>query len=262
MGILNVTPDSFSDGGHFARAESAVDAATAMLEAGADIIDIGGESTRPGAEPVDPAIERQRVLPVVADLAARGAVVSIDTRNPSTMAAALDVGARIVNDVTALGAEAAIPLVAARHAPVVLMHMQGEPQTMQHDPTYDDVVLDIYDFLDKRLAACERAGIPRGQVVVDPGIGFGKTTAHNCALIRSLSLFHTLGCGVLLGVSRKRFIAALAGDCRVDQRLGGSIAAALAGVAAGADIVRVHDVPETVQALRVFEAIGRVRSFP
>ncbi|MDJ0942521.1 MAG: dihydropteroate synthase [Kiloniellales bacterium] len=256
MGVINVTPDSFSDGGDRFDPGRAVADGQAMLAAGADILDVGGESTRPGAAPVEPAEEQGRVLPVIRALAAEGAVVSIDSRNAATMAEALTAGAAIVNDVSALtGDPRSLSLVAEAGCGVVLMHMQGAPQTMQQAPRYDDVVLDVYDFLQARLEACLEAGIPRAAVAVDPGIGFGKSLAHNLALLESLAIFHGLGCPILLGVSRKSFIARLAGEAPPKARLPGSLAAALSGLARGVQILRVHDVAETVQAVRVWEAI-------
>jgi dihydropteroate synthase len=259
MGVLNVTPDSFSDGGDRAEARRAVDDGLAMADAGAAILDVGGESTRPGAEPVPVDEELRRVLPVVEALAARGLTVSIDTRRPRVMRAAAAAGAAILNDVTALRDDPdSLATAAALGLPVVLMHMQGEPRTMQRDPTYDDVALDVFDHLEARVEACVAAGIPRAAIAVDPGIGFGKTVAHNLALLERLALFHGLGCPILLGVSRKSFIGKLDPSglgAEPKGRLPGSLAAALAGAARGAQILRVHDVAGTVQALAVFEAI-------
>ena len=256
MAIVNVTPDSFSDGGDRFDAQQAIDDALAMRDAGADILDVGGESTRPGAAPVPLEEERRRVLPVVKALAAQGALVSIDTRHPRVMADALDLGAKIINDVTALtGDPGSLPLVAESQASVVLMHMLGEPRSMQHDPRYEDVALDIYDFLEGRVSACLTAGIPRDRIAVDPGIGFGKNVSHNLQLLAQISLFHGLGCPILLGVSRKSFIGRLSQNEPPKERVAGSLAAALAGVAQGVQILRVHDVPETVQAVNVWRAI-------
>ena len=257
MGVVNVTPDSFSDGGLTLDPEAAIARGRALLAAGAEIIDIGGESTRPGAAAIDPAEEAARVVPVVRMLAQAGAVVSVDTRNAKTMAAALDAGARIVNDVTALtGDPAALALVAARKADVVLMHMKGDPRTMQDDPRYADVAGEVRDYLAGRVAACVQAGIPRDRIAVDPGIGFGKTAAHNVELLAGLDRLAALGCAVVLGVSRKSFIGKLSRGEDAKNRLAGSLAAALAGVARGAHILRVHDVAETRQALTVWAAIG------
>jgi dihydropteroate synthase len=263
MGIVNCTPDSFSDGGDHFAAREAIAAGLRMLEAGADLIDVGGESTRPGAEPVDPDEERRRVLPVLKALADRGAVVSIDTRHARVMEAALAHGATIVNDITALTHDPeALATVARARASVILMHMRGEPRSMQVDPTYDRAPADVYAWLARRVALCQSAGIPPGRLCVDPGIGFGKTLDHNLDLLHHIGLFHGLGCAVALGASRKSFIARATGAVDAEgrpidhpkARLGGSLAAALAAVEQGVQILRVHDVPETVQAVKV--AVG------
>ncbi|MCB9959489.1 MAG: dihydropteroate synthase [Rhodospirillaceae bacterium] len=257
MGVVNVTPDSFSDGGDLATADAAIAHGLALRDAGADILDVGGESTRPGAEPVPIEEELARVLPVVAGLAAAGACVSIDTRNAAVMEAALDAGARIVNDVTALTGDArALAVVAQRRCPVVLMHMLGEPRTMQADPRYGHVTCDVFDFLAERVAACRAAGLTADDIAVDPGIGFGKTVAHNATLLRDAGFFLSLGGPVLYGVSRKAFIARLSRGEAPKQRVAGSIAAGLAAVARGAHMLRVHDVAETAQALAVWSAIA------
>lgn len=251
MGILNVTPDSFSDGGRYADPGIAITAARTMAAAGADIVDIGAESTRPRATPVDTATESARLAPVLAGLC--GINWSIDTRKAAIMARALDAGAVLVNDVSALGHDAAaLALVAARGCPVVLMHAQGSPETMQDAPRYDDVLLDIYDWLAARIAVCVAAGIDRRRIIVDPGIGFGKGLAHNLALLRGLALFHGLGVPVLLGASRKALIGRLAGEVAPGDRLPGSLALALHAAAQGVQLVRVHDVAETAQALAVW----------
>lgn len=258
MGILNVTPDSFSDGGRFLAPDAAVGQARAMADAGADILDIGGESTRPGAAEVEIGEEIARTAPVIAALRAGGigTPVSIDTRKGAVADAALQAGAQIVNDVAALGFDPAIAGVAARaDAPVILMHSIKTPATMQDDPRYDDVLLDVYDFLADRIALAEAAGIPRARIMVDPGIGFGKTADHNLTLIRNLSLFHGLGVPVLLGASRKRFIGTIGGEAQADRRMPGSVAVALAGLAQGMQVTRVHDVAETRQAFRLWQAI-------
>ena len=258
MGILNVTPDSFSDGGRSLAAGDALAQARAMA-AGADILDIGGESTRPGAEPVALEEEIARTAPVIAALRAGGmeTPISIDTRKTAVAAAALEAGAQVVNDVAALTYDPALgPLAAARGAPVILMHHQGTPETMQADPRYDDVLLDVYDWLAERLAAALALGIPRDRIALDPGIGFGKTVQHNLALLRGLSLFHGLGCPVLLGASRKRFIGSIGGGAEAQARMPGSVAVALAGVAQGVQMIRVHDVAETRQALLLWQAIN------
>jgi dihydropteroate synthase len=257
MGIVNVTPDSFSDGGDFADAERAIAQGVALAEAGAEILDIGGESTRPGSAPVSPAEEIARIEPVIRDLANRGLTVSVDTRHAVVMQAALAAGARIVNDVTGLtGDPGSLGVVARAGCPVVLMHIRGEPRTMQENPVYDDVLLDVFDWLEERVAACAAAGIPPGRIAVDPGIGFGKkSVSHNLPLLRGLSLLHGLGCAVLLGVSRKRFIGTLSNAADPKARMPGSIAAGLYGVAQGVQILRVHDVAETGQALAVWSAL-------
>ncbi|MCR9125055.1 MAG: dihydropteroate synthase [Rhodobacteraceae bacterium] len=257
MGILNVTPDSFSDGGLLDSAETAVRTARAMAEAGADIVDVGGESTRPGAQPVPPETETARVAPVIAGLRAEHPVaISIDTRNAQVAETALAAGADLVNDVSGLRHDPAMPgLCAARGVPVCVMHAQGDPQTMQVAPRYDDVVLDVYDALAARLDALEAAGIARGRVFVDPGIGFGKTHAHNLALLRDIGVFHGLGCQILLGVSRKGFIGQVGQAPRATDRFAGSAAVGLAALAQGVQVLRVHDVAETRQALRLWQAV-------
>lgn len=258
MGILNVTPDSFSDGGQFFDPAVALKHARAMADHGADLIDVGGESTRPGAADVSEPEEIRRTAPIIAALRAGGLdlPISIDTRKAAVARAALEAGATLVNDVAALTHDAALaPLVAAAGVPLCLMHAQGNPATMQDDPRYDDVLLDVYDFLADRVAAAEAAGISCDRIIVDPGIGFGKTVAHNLALIRGLSLFHALGCPILLGASRKRFIGMIAAEERAADRVPGSVAVALAGAAQGVQILRVHDIPETVQALKLWRAV-------
>lgn len=258
MGILNVTPDSFSDGGRHATLDTAIAHARLLRAEGADILDLGGESTRPGSDPVSLEEERARVLPVLRALAAEiDAPVSIDTRKARLMRDGADNGAAMVNDVSALRHDpASLAAVAETGLSAVLMHMRGEPATMQDDPRYDDVLLDVYDHLAERVAACESAGIARARIAVDPGIGFGKTLEHNMRLLANLSLFHGLGCAILLGASRKGFIARLSDGAPADRRLGGSLAAVLAGAAQGVQIFRVHDVFETRQALSVWRAIG------
>lgn len=258
MGVLNVTPDSFSDGGE-RQGGAAAPHALAMLEAGADIIDIGGESTRPGAEAVDIAEEIARVAPVIAALRAMTAApISIDTMKPQVATAAIAAGASIWNDVAALREPGALETAASLQRPVVLMHMQGEPRTMQDNPHYDDVVAEVTAFLRERAAAARAKGVQT--LWVDPGIGFGKTLDHNLALLRNLDrIAEETGCPVLIGASRKRFIQALdarATDARTG-RLGGSLAAALSAAQQGAAIVRVHDVAETAQALKVWRALQR-----
>ena len=251
MGVVNVTPDSFSDGGKFHKPENAIAHGVMLAEAGAAIIDVGGESTRPNATPVDEAEEIERVFPVVSALAKGGICVSIDTRHPRVMKAALDAGAKIVNDVAALTAPGAVEIVAHAGAAVILMHMQGTPQTMQDNPTYDWAPGDIYQFLLDRVAACVAAGIPKDRIAVDPGLGFGKTDQHNLQLLDHLAMFHGLGCALAVGASRKGFIGRLTGAKEAGSRVVGSVAAALYAVSQGAQILRVHDVAETRQALAV-----------
>ena len=256
MGIINATPDSFSDGGAFRDASAAAEAGANMAAQGAAIIDVGGESTRPGAAMVWENDEIERVLPVVQQLAASGNAVSIDTRKSGVMSAAIEVGAKLVNDVSALTWDPQSADVAAKAGvPVVLMHHQGDPQTMQKDPRYDDVLVEVYLWLEERIAAAEASGITRDKILIDPGIGFGKTVAHNLELINGLALLHGLGCPIVLGASRKRMIGALSNEAPADQRLPGSLTLALKAVEQGAQIVRVHDVPETVQALKVWRGL-------
>ncbi|SFO85234.1 dihydropteroate synthase [Tranquillimonas alkanivorans] len=256
MGIVNVTPDSFSDGGDFARHETAIAHGERLAADGADILDIGGESTRPGSDAVPEDEELRRTAPVISALRERlPTPISIDTRKAAVGRAALDAGADMLNDVAAFTYDPAMAELAdERMAPVCLMHAQGDPKTMQQAPSYDDVLLDVYDFLAERVAVAETAGIPRERVVVDPGIGFGKTVEHNLALLARLSLFHGLGCALLLGASRKRFIGTIGGGDAAKQRVPGSLAVALAGAMHGAHIIRVHDVAETRQALALWTA--------
>lgn len=257
MGILNVTPDSFSDGGLFLRPEAAVMQARKMA-AGADILDIGGESTRPGAVEVAVADEIARTAPVIRALRDAGLdlPVSIDTRKAAVAQAAFAAGATILNDVTALQFDPAMAAAAAAlQGPVILMHSIASPETMQDDPQYDDVLLDVYDALAARLAEAEAAGIPRDRLAVDPGIGFGKTLTHNLTLLNRLSLFHGLGVPVLLGASRKRFIGTIGAEAEAARRMPGSLAVALAGLAQGVQMIRVHDVAETRQALSLWQAV-------
>ncbi len=257
MGIINVTHDSFSDGGLTVDPAEAITRGRMLLDDGADILDVGGESTRPGAESVPIEVELERVLPVVRGLQGEGAVVSIDTRKAPVMEAALAAGATIINDVTALtGDRCSLEVVAGSNAAVVLMHMRGNPGTMQDDPRYDDAAKEVFDYLSGRVAACGAAGIEPSRIAVDPGIGFGKTVDHNIGILGRLDLYRELGCALLIGVSRKAFIGRLSKEEPPRQRLAGSLAAALAGVAMGAHILRVHDVAETRQALDVWEAIG------
>jgi dihydropteroate synthase len=260
MGIVNVTPDSFSDGGDFAREDDAIAHGMRLMAEGADILDVGGESTRPGSAPITTEEELARVGPVITALAKAGAVVSIDTRRAAVMRDALSRGARIVNDVTALTFDPdSLDAVAGSTASVVLMHMQGEPATMQKAPHYDDAPREIAAYLAGRVAACRDAGIPMERIAVDPGIGFGKTVEHNLQILAALDCFHTLGVAVAVGISRKGFIARLSREEAPKDRAPGSIAAALAAVARGADILRVHDVAATRQALAVWQAVAGTR---
>lgn len=259
MGVLNVTPDSFSDGGLFAAAKSAIAHARLLIEEGADIIDIGGESTRPGALPVSVDEERGRVLPVLEALNECGVPLSIDTSKPELMRDAIRAGAAMINDVNALRAPGALQIAAGSDAAVCFMHMQGTPQTMQVDPRYDDVVNEVKSFLTARVEAAQAAGIPRERIVVDPGFGFGKTKEHNLELFRKLDNFAELGVPVLVGLSRKSVLGKLTGRETAD-RVHASIASALLAVSKGAVIVRVHDVAATRDALAVYNAVkGKTR---
>ena len=256
MGIVNATPDSFSDGGQFSDGNAAAEAGATMAAAGAAIVDVGGESTRPGARSIWEGDEIERVVPVIRQLASAGTAVSCDTRKADVMTAAVEAGARMINDVSALTYDARSAGVAASlNIPVVLMHHQGDPQTMQDDPRYDDVLVEVYLWLEDRIAAAVDAGVRRENILVDPGFGFGKNVGHNLELMNGLSLFHSLGCPLVVGASRKRTIGALSAEAPTDQRLGGSIAFALKAAEQGAHIVRVHDVFETVQALRIWRGL-------
>jgi dihydropteroate synthase len=257
MGVVNVTPDSFSDGGSFDSAQAAIEHGLRLVEEGADLLDVGGESTRPGAAQVDEAEELRRVLPVIEALAARAGVpVSVDSSKARVMRDALAAGASMVNDVLALRADGALEAVAEAGAAAVLMHMQGEPRTMQQAPQYDDVVGEVHRFLADRLLACQFAGIDRAKLVADPGFGFGKTLEHNLALLRGLDRFATLGVPLLAGLSRKSMIGTITGRGEPRERLHGSVAAALLAVQRGAVIVRVHDVAATRDALAVWQAVS------
>ncbi len=251
MGVVNVTPDSFSDGGRFSSPTYAIAHGRALMEAGASIIDVGGESTRPGAAPVEIAEEVARVVPVVRALAELGICVSIDTRHAAVMDAAISAGARIVNDVTALTGDGALALVAKSNAAAILMHMQGEPRTMQDHPTYTWAPGDVFDHLEARLDACAAAGISRERLAVDPGIGFGKNDIHNAQVLDHAALYRALQCPLVIGASRKSFIGRMSRGEDARRRLPGSLAAALHAAAQGARILRVHDVAETRQALAV-----------
>ena len=250
MGIVNATPDSFSDGGTY----DGIAHGRALIAQGADVLDIGGESTRPGAADVTEAEEIARVVPVIAALSE--APISVDTRKAQVARAALDAGAGLVNDVSGFDFDPALAqLVASTGVPVCLMHAQGVPATMQDQPSYDDVLLDVYDALAARIARAEAAGIPRARILVDPGIGFGKTLDHNLAILNRISLFHGLGCAILLGVSRKRFIGEVAAEPTPRERMPGTLGVTLASVGQGVQMHRVHDVAATVQGLAVWRAV-------
>jgi len=258
MGVLNITPDSFADGGVFLDLNDATDRVRQMLDEGADIVDIGGESTRPGAVPTPAAHELDRVIPLLQNIRpscdARGVPISVDTRKPVVMRAAIAAGASMINDINALRAPGAIEALSEGSAAVCLMHMRGEPATMQHSASYEDVVADVAAFLAERASACVAAGIDRHRIVLDPGFGFGKTVEHNLTLLRRLTEIAALGYPLLAGLSRKSTIGVLTGR-NVDDRMAGSVAAALAAVARGATIVRVYDVRETADALKVWHAV-------
>ena len=259
MGIVNVTPDSFSDGGAHDTCEAAVAHALRLVEEGADLLDIGGESTRPGAEEVPIEEELRRVVPVIEQLSSRTRVpISIDTSKPEVMRAAVAAGAGMINDVCALRGEGSLDMAATLGVPVVLMHMRGEPRSMQQAPEYDDVVGEVHRFLAERLFAAEMAGVAKKNLLVDPGFGFGKTTAHNLALLAGLQRFTELGVPVLAGLSRKRTIGELTGRDSVQDRLAGSVAAHLIAAQRGAMFLRVHDVAATVDALKVWNAVAAV----
>jgi dihydropteroate synthase len=256
VGIVNVTPDSFSDGGQFADLESAVAHGLRLAEEGADMLDVGGESTRPGAADVSIEDELQRVIPVIEQLVARTSLpIAVDTSKPEVMRAAVAAGAGMINDVYGLRREGALDAAAELRVPICLTHMQGEPRSMQDEPHYDDVVGEVHRFLTDRLFACELAGIDRRKVMVDPGFGFGKDLEHNLALLRKLDRFTDLGSGVYVGLSRKSMIGTITGQANPADRAAGSVAAALIAVQRGARMVRVHDVAATVDALKVWHAV-------
>ena len=254
MGIVNVTPDSFSDGGKFFDPEKAIQHGFKLLEEGADILDIGGESTRPGAIPVSIDEEIRRVVPVITALAKTNKLVSVDTRHGQVMQAAIEAGAGFLNDIHALQEKNSLEIAAQSKAFVCLMHMKGTPQTMQDNPVYENVVDEVFDFLKSRIQACADAGIEKNKIYADVGIGFGKTLEHNLELLRNLDQFHKLGVKILLGTSRKKFIENIAGPS--ENRLGGSLATALWGYQKGAHIIRVHDVAETRQVIQVWSVLS------
>jgi dihydropteroate synthase len=260
MGVLNITPDSFSDGGRFFDAKSAIEQAQLMVEQGADIIDIGGESTSPGAPAVSAEDELGRVLPVIEALSGKINVpISIDTSKPIVMQRAVEAGASIINDVCALQADGALEMAGSLGVSVCLMHMQGTPRTMQENPTYENVVADVKAFFKERIAACASVGIKPESITLDPGFGFGKNLGHNIALLKNLSEFHEFGVSILAGLSRKSMIGALLGDKAVNERMIGSVTAALVAVENGANIIRAHDVAETKDALTVWQQIKNFR---
>ena len=255
QGVLNVTPDSFSDGGENADLEQAILHARQMMDAGADIIDIGGETTKPGAKPVSIADEKSRVLPAIERIAPLNIPLSIDSRNAGVMKSAILAGAHIINDVSALSHDPlSLEVVKDENVPVVLMHSQGSPDTMQDNPVYEHVLLDIYDYLESRINLCIEAGIEKNKIIVDPGIGFGKTVEHNLAIINGLAIFHGLGVPLLLGTSRKSFIGTIAGEGVAAKRVPGSIASMLLCLEQGAQIARVHDVEQSKQAISIWSA--------
>lgn len=256
MGIVNVTPDSFSDGGTFFDTKKAIEHSLTLIEDGADVLDIGGESTRPGALPVSIEEELERVVPVIEGLRKKTDVpISIDTRNARVMQEALRAGATMINDVSALSDVGALEIVSLERVPVCLMHMHGEPGTMQENPEYDNVVEEVYDFLHNRITACEAAGISKEYIYIDVGIGFGKTLEHNLTLLRNLARFKDLGTKMLLGTSRKGFIGKIAGEQDPEKRIAGSLASIVPGLEAGVNMFRVHDVFETKQFIEVFDTV-------
>lgn len=267
MGILNVTPDSFSDGGKFLSHDAAISHGIQLMNDGADILDIGGESSRPGAVQIDVTEEQKRVLPVITALkpeaAKRGVKISIDTRNASTMREAVKAGADIINDISALTHNKdSIKVAAECDAQIVLMHMQGNPQTMQNNPTYKDVVQDVYDYLENRIAECIAAGIAKSRLIADPGLGFGKTAEQSTALLNNARVFQNLGVPILIGASRKSFLAKLAKLADGEDRLQISLIAAVMAVEHGAQILRVHDVAETKEALMIWQGLDRIDNSP
>lgn len=257
MGILNVTPDSFSDGGQFAQPDQALKQAEQMIQDGAEVIDVGGESTRPGAKEVSLAQELERVIPIIEALNQRFDVtLSVDSSKAMVMQEAIKAGASLVNDVRALQEEGALEVCAKSDVDICLMHMQGEPRSMQQEPQYNDVVAEVSQFFDARIAACEQAGIDRKRLILDPGFGFGKTLAHNLSLLRNINHFMAYKLPILAGLSRKRMIGTLLNDAPVDERVTGSVTAALYAIQQGAHIVRVHDVKQTADAIRIWQAIN------
>jgi dihydropteroate synthase len=257
MGIVNVTPDSFSDGGRYFNPDKAIEHGLSLVHQGAHILDIGGESTRPGSEVIDIDEEIRRIVPVIEGLRGKAEWISVDTRNARTMEAALRAGASAINDISGLSHDSRSVAVAAEaRVPVFLMHSQGDPQTMQKNPRYNNVVEEVYQYLQERMSFFDANRIDAGMIVCDPGIGFGKTVQHNLLLLRNIKRFLDLGAPLLLGTSRKSFIASLSAGEPPDDRIPGSVASALWGLSQGVNIFRVHDVRETAQAFRIFEAIA------
>jgi dihydropteroate synthase len=257
MGVVNVTPDSFSDGGAFLDHDMAIRHGKRLLSEGADILDIGGESTRPDAASITPEIEMARIMPVIEGLQDEKALISIDTSHSETMLKTLYIGVSMINDVQALQGEGALSVLAQSDVPICLMHMQGTPKTMQQDPVYKDIIHDIMRFFEERIAACEAAGISKDRIVIDPGIGFGKTLAHNLLILKEIARFKALECPVMIGLSRKSMIEKICPGTLPQDRLAGSLSGALWAAFQGADILRVHDVAQTKQALDVWLAITR-----
>ncbi len=258
MGVVNTTPDSFSDGGRFASLDSALEQARLLIREGADILDVGGESTRPGAEEVPVELEIERTVPLIRALRAESDLpISIDTNKPEVMRAAVEAGATLINSIWALRQGNSLVVAAELGVPVCLMHMQGSPETMQREPVYDDVVVEVYDFLARRIEAAVTAGIAESDIIVDPGFGFGKTIEHNLTLLKSLSRFRALGVPLLVGLSRKSTIGKILNK-PVGERLHGSVASAVIAALSGADILRVHDVGPTADALAMVQALGRI----
>jgi dihydropteroate synthase len=259
MGVVNVTPDSFSDGGNFLDTDKAIYHALKLWDEGADILDIGGESTRPGAVTVTPEEEQARVIPVIEGIKKRQpkAVISVDTRNADMMQKSIEYGADIINDISALTYDIeSLNVVSKAQIPVILMHMQGSPETMQDRPQYDDVVEEVFEFLKARIEVCVAAGIERSKIICDPGIGFGKTLEDNLKILKNLNKFHDLGCPIILGASRKSFIEKIVLGTSAEDRLAGSLAAAIQGLEQNVQIFRVHDVKETCQAFMVWQAMN------
>ena len=261
MGVLNVTPDSFSDGGDFINPEKAIDRAHQMIGEGAHILDIGGESTRPGAQPVTPSQEQDRIMPVIEALLKENLPVSVDTKNADTMRVALKASVEFINDVNALRDEGALEVIAEYAPYVCLMHMQNNPETMQNNPQYSNVIIEIMNFLSERIGVCVDAGLDKSKIAIDPGIGFGKSLTHNLSILKNIHVFHDLGCPVLLGTSRKSFIEKAVGH-KVDatKRLSGSLSSILYGLQAGVKMFRVHDVYETKQAFDIWQAINEAEA--